>query len=231
MLKLSFSINGWKEYSWQDFTELATEIGFKGIELHNAMESDLTEKDGPFHKYNSAATIRKLADEGITIPCVDISKDISAENTTENAAYIRKYIDFASSIKVPYVRVYASGTSDNAKQNVIDCLKEVVDYAEQKKVTVLIETVGMFADTLKLRDILMEFACDNLAALWDVYHTFCEQREDTETTITNLGAYIRHVHLKDSAEFDGEREYCLIGEGEVPVDIVINALSSAILLK
>ena len=67
MIKLSFSINGWKDYTWQDFTELASEIGFKGIELHNAMESNLTEKDGPFHKYNSAATIRKLADDGINI--------------------------------------------------------------------------------------------------------------------------------------------------------------------
>ena len=126
MIKLSFSINGWKYYSWQDFTDLATEIGFKGIELHNAMESNLTQKDGPFHKYNSAATIRKLADDGISIPCVDISKDISTENTDDNAEYIRKYIDFASGIRVPYVRVYASGKSDNAKQNVIDCLKEVV---------------------------------------------------------------------------------------------------------
>ena len=85
MIKLSFSINGWKDYSWQDFTELASEIGFKGIELHNAMESNLTQKDGPFHKYNSAATIRKLADDGISVPCVDISKDISMENTAENA--------------------------------------------------------------------------------------------------------------------------------------------------
>lgn len=226
MIKLSFSINGWKDYTWQDFTELASEIGFKGIELHNAMESDLTDKDGPFHKYNSAATIRKLADDGISVPCVDISKDISSENTEENSEYIRKYIDFAASIKVPYVRVYASGKSENSKQNVIDCLSGVISYAEEKRVTVLIETVGMFADTLKLRDILMEFACDNLAALWDVYHTYCEQKEDTEKTITNLGAYIRHVHLKDSAELNGEREYCLIGEGEVPVDIVINALSS-----
>ena len=83
MMKLSFSINGWKGYTWQDFVSLAEENGFKGIELHNAMESNLTEKDGPFHKYNSAATIRKLADEGISIPCVDISKDISAEATEQ----------------------------------------------------------------------------------------------------------------------------------------------------
>ena len=149
MMKLSFSINGWKEHSWQEFVDLADEIGFKGIELHNVLFSDLSEKNGPFHKYNSAATMRKLNDSGISVPCVDISKDISTDSVDENAEYINNYIDFASSIRVPYVRVYASGKNENARENVVSCLSKVIDYAAEKKVIVLIETVGMFADTAK----------------------------------------------------------------------------------
>ncbi len=225
-MKLSFSINGWKNHSWQEFLDLASEIGYKGIELHNVLGSDLIEKDGPFHKYNASATMRKLTDLGLSIPCVDISADLSEKDTEKNAEYIKKRIDFASSIKVPYVRVYASGKTENAKENVIETLSKLVDYAEEKNVTVLIETYGMFSDTASLRDVLMTFACDSLAALWDVYYTYCENGEDTEKTITNLGAYIKHVHLKDSAVYDGEREYCLIGEGEVPTGDVISALSS-----
>lgn len=226
MMKLSFSINGWKEHSWQEFVDLADEIGFKGIELHNVLESDLSDKNGPFHKYNSAATMRKLTDKGISVPCVDISVDISADETDKNIEYITKCIDFASGVRVPFVRVYASGKSETSRDNVVSCLTGLVDYAAEKNVTILIETFGMFSDTATLRDILMEFASDSLAALWDVYHTFCEKGEDTETTITNLGAYIRHVHLKDACKNDSEAEYCLISEGDVPVDIVVNALSS-----
>ena len=48
MMKLSFSINGWKDYTWQDFTSLAEEIGFKGIELHTVLGSELMEKDGKY---------------------------------------------------------------------------------------------------------------------------------------------------------------------------------------
>ena len=44
MMKLSFSINGWKDYSWSDFVELAKENFFTGIELHNVIGSDLVEK-------------------------------------------------------------------------------------------------------------------------------------------------------------------------------------------
>ncbi|MBE6775682.1 MAG: AMP-dependent synthetase [Ruminococcaceae bacterium] len=226
MNKLSFSINGWKDYSWQDFVTLAEENGFCGIELHNVIGSSLYEKDGPFHKYNSAATVRSLNDKGISVPCVDISVDVSDSNIAENREHIRKYIEFASSIRSPYVRVYASGESENARENVLGCLSEITEFAAEKNVTVLIETTGMFRNTAALRDILIEFACDSVAALWDMYHTFCEEGEDPEKTITNLGAYIKHVHIKDSAEIDGKREYCLMGEGEIPTEIMINALAS-----
>ncbi len=226
MTKLSFSINGWKDYSWLDFVTLAAENGFGGIELHNIIGSSFSEKDGPFHKYNSAATVRALNDKGITVPCVDISVDVSDSNIEENREHIKKYIEFASSIRSPYVRVYASGTSENAKENVLECLGGITDFASEKNVTVLIETTGMFRDTAALRDILIEFACDSVAALWDMYHTFCEEGEDPEKTITNLGAYIKHVHIKDSAIIDGKREYCLMGEGELPTEVMINALGS-----
>ncbi|MBQ7116885.1 MAG: hypothetical protein IJN88_01595, partial [Clostridia bacterium] len=125
MTKLSFSINGWKDYSWQDFVTLAEENGFGGIELHNIIGSAFSDKDGPFHKYNSAATVRALSDKGICIPCVDISVDVSDSNIEENRAHIRKYIEFASSIRSPYVRVYASGECENSKDNVLKCLGEI----------------------------------------------------------------------------------------------------------
>ena len=80
MIKLSFSINGWKDYSWDEFVDLAKDNYFKGIELHNVLGSELTEKNGPFHKYNSAATMRKLRDDGISVPCFDISADISSDD-------------------------------------------------------------------------------------------------------------------------------------------------------
>ncbi len=226
MNKLSFSINGWKGYTWQDFVALADENGFKGIELHNIIGSELYSKEGPFHKYNSAATVRALNDKGICIPCVDISVDVSGADIEENRKHIKEYIEFAASIRSPYVRVYASGESENAKENVLSCLSELTDFACEKNITILIETTGMFKNTAALRDILIEFACDSVAALWDMYHTYCEEGEDPEKTITNLGAYIKHVHIKDSAVVDGVREYCLMGEGEMPTDVMINALAS-----
>ena len=118
MMKLSFSINGWKDYSWNEFVELAKENFFTGIELHNVIGSELAEKNGPFHQYNSVATMRELRDNGISVPCFDISVDISSDKIDENVAHINECIDFAAGINVPYIRVYASGDNENATENV-----------------------------------------------------------------------------------------------------------------
>ncbi len=89
----------------------------------------------------------------------------------------------------------------------------------------LVETSGMFSDTKKLLTLLMEYADDHLAALWDVYSPYYIGHEDSEETIKNLGAYVKHVHMKDSFLQNGERRFCLIGEGDLPINEIMNALS------
>ena len=220
MLKLSFCVKGWEDYSWQDMTDLAVENDYKGIDLCASAYPSYFEKNGAFDKYNSGATIRSLKDKGLAIPVVSYSDDVSSVDTAETVSRIKEYIDFAASIKVPYVAFFASD-GENAKANVIAVLSQVHEYAYEKNVTILLKTKGIFADTSVLRDVLMEFSCDSIAALWDMYHTYCVKGEEPEQTITNLGAYVKHVHLKDS---DGE--YCLIGEGNIPTEVMINALAS-----
>ncbi len=220
MLKLSFSVKGWEDYSWQDMTDLAVENDYKGIDLCASAYPSYFQKNGVFDKYNSGATVRSLKDKGLAIPVVSYSDDVSSGDTAETVGKIKEYIDFAASIKVPYVAFFASDC-ENAKANVIAVLSQVHEYAYEKNVTILLKTKGIFADTSVLRDVLMEFSSDSIAALWDMYHTFCVKGEEPEQTITNLGAYVKHVHIKDS---DGE--YCLIGEGNIPTEVMINALAS-----
>ena len=80
-----------------------------------------------------------------------------------------------------------------------------------------------FSDTARLRALLDAFACDQLGALWDMHHPYRDHGESADTTIKNLGAYVRHVHLRDS---DDDGSYDLIGEGTLPVGSMMQALSS-----
>ena len=218
-MKLSFSTRGWKDLSFDEMLDVANDMGFAGVEVYNLTKSNpLMEKGGPFHKYNTAATARLLREKKLSIPCFDTSLDISSDDTA--AEEIKSLIELARGTGVPYVVVCA--LTDN-EQKVYTALSSIISVAEEKDVTILIKTSGIYSDTARLRDMLDRFASDRLAALWDVHHPYRDRGESGDTTIKNLGSYVCHVHLRDS---DDTGAYQLIGEGTMPIEDVMRALSS-----
>ncbi|MBR3196432.1 MAG: AMP-binding protein [Clostridia bacterium] len=226
-MKLSFSVNGWDGYSWQDFVAVAQEIQMAGIELHGTHTEEFTSRSGPFHRYNTAATVRSLFEKKLAIPCLDAICDMADRtNMGENVQEVIRCIQVAKNLNVPYVRVHAAHDGSDDYGAVQECIEKILPTAEEYGVTLLLETVGIFCKTEKLRDIMNYFASDSLAALWDMHHTFRDGDESAETTITNLGAYVRHVHIKDSEIVDGKLVYRLIGEGSLPIADMMKALAS-----
>ena len=68
-MKLSFSTRGWAHLSWEEWIEAGVNMRFEGIEVYNLPKfPELMERSGPFHKYNTAATVRRLRDSELTIP-------------------------------------------------------------------------------------------------------------------------------------------------------------------
>ena len=217
-MNLSFSTRGWQSLSWDELIETADEMRFSGIELYNIHKCpELTEKGAPLHKYSTAATARLLREKGIKIPCLDTSYDISADTGID---VLKETIDTAHNLKVPYVCAVAlNNNEETVKANVA----ELISYAQAVDVTLLIKTSGIYSDTARLRSLMDEFASDNLAALWDMHHPYRTNGESADKTIRNLGAYVKHVHLRDS---DDENTYNLIGEGNMPIAEMMRALSS-----
>ena len=225
-MKLSFSTKGWHNSSFEDFCAIAKDLKFEGIELHNIHNRLFTDKDGAFHDYTAAATLRKLYELKLSIPCIDSICDCGKEDEKESTLKeIRDCINIAKNLKIPAVRVRAI-EGENAEKCIEDILNCILPDAENAGVSILVETSGVFCDTAKLRELLNIFACDNLAALWDMYSTCFKGKEDADTTIKNLGAYVRHVHIKDAAQAETSTEFCLMGEGELPVEEMMMALRS-----
>ena len=218
-MNLSFSTRGWPELTWDEMMETALDMGFSGIEVYNLPKFDpMLDRGGPFHKYQAAATVRQLREKKLKIPCFDTSCDLSAGSDCLQS--LRTLIEVAHDTQVPYV--VACALQDNEAQ-VLENLEALVKQAEDMDVTLLLKTSGIYADTARLRKVLDHFACDQLGALWDVHHTYRDFGESGDATIKNLGAYVCHVHLRDS---DDAGAYQLIGEGTMPIADVIKALSS-----
>lgn len=218
-MKLSFSTRGWQNLVWDEIVAAALESEFNGIELYDVHKvPSLTEKNGPLHKYNATATYRFLKEKGLEIPCFDSSCDLASDDTCVET--VTALMDVAKSVHTPYVSVVVLSENDEV---VRERLSKLIEVAEEKDITILIKTSGIYANTTTLRDLLESYACDYLGALWDVHHTYRDFDESADTTIKNLGAYVKHVHMRDS---DDKDTYNLIGEGNLPVDEFLRALTS-----
>jgi fatty-acyl-CoA synthase len=189
-----------------------------------------TQKDGAFYNYAAAATVRRLYELKLTIPCIDTlcdCADISAKEKSLDE--INECIKIATNLHIPNVRIKAIGEGidkEDAIKSVMEILSLVVPKAEANNISLLIETTGIFCDTAALREVLIDFASDSLGALWDMCSPYFNNGEQPEATITNLGAYVRHVHIKDAQRIKSSTEFCLMGEGELPIGDMMAALRS-----
>ncbi|MCQ2418340.1 MAG: AMP-binding protein [Clostridia bacterium] len=215
-MKLSFSVKGWRSLSWKTLQEAACEMDYSGIELYSDYP-ELKRREGPFAKSNVNSTVRSVWEKKLSLVCIDTPCDLSSEAFSSDE--LEKLLIAAEELRVPYVALSAV----SAAACVTERLSALIVKAEKLGVTLLLKTDGAFSDTKKLRELLDHFACDRLAALWDCHCTCFEAHEDPADTIEHLGAYIRHVQIKDS---DQSGSFTVIGEGLLPMEDVMNALSS-----
>ena len=217
-MNLSFSTRGWNSLAWEEQIRDAEEMGFQGIEPYNIQDfPSLSGRGGAFHAYKLNETMRSLKKSRLTLPCFDTSIDLSLplEDNEKTDFLIRT----ASAMKVPYIAFCALRDDENTvRANLNEILEKAAD-----NVCVLLKTVGIYANTGRLRTLMDSYACDGLAALWDMHHPYRDFGESPDTTIRNLGGYVKHVHLRDS---DDDLSYNLIGEGTLPIRDMMNALSS-----
>lgn len=224
-MKFAFSSKGWHNASFDDMCKVANELKFDGIELHNTHGSLFTAKDGAFHNYKSAATMRKLYELKLKIPCVDsICEFKNKAAFKDSLEEIEHCISVADALHIPYVRVKTDDSGDiETVRAVID---EAIPTAKASGIILLVETCGIFADSLKLCEFINSFSSDSVAALWNISATSFYGKEEPEETITNLGVYIKHVHICDGKMEGGKLFPSLIGEGDLPIADVMAALRS-----
>lgn len=220
-MKLSYTIRGWRDRDWSQLCAAAVDTRLQGLEIDSVKNPIMQKKMSPINPELAVAAHRRLAEQGLTVPCIGTTCDFAAEDA---AGEIAEAIRSAGDLLVPYVAVATACTDTDTA---IAALAPWVAAAEESGVVILIKTAGAFADTTKLRDILNHFASDHLAACWSVFDTWFMAGETAEKTITNLGAYVRHVRLSDGTPTEnGTIAHELMGEGKLPMQDVMNALRS-----
>jgi sugar phosphate isomerase/epimerase len=231
-LPIGFSTLGCPNWEWSKILDFAEQNGFAAVELRGLQGAmDLTSRP-EFSTALIDQSKKEVAARGLHISCLGASAnlhDADAQKHEQQLVDARKFIDLASALGVPYVRVFGNkieGPREEVIARVAASLHELGGYAGPKHVTVLLESHGDFIDSPTLRAVLEGAKSPNVALLWDAHHTFVDGKEDPEFTVKQLGKYIRHTHLKDSKVVGNSRRYVLTGTGEVPVRRQVEVLAA-----
>jgi fatty-acyl-CoA synthase len=230
-MKIAFSTLGCPDFDWPDIYSMAKDLGFDGIEIRGLGKDIFAIQAQPFTGEQLSNTINKLASLRLEIPCLSSGCCLKfADKAEENHSEIVQYIELAAKLKTPYIRVLADlephPTGEVDDEVVLRALQRLVPIAEDKGVTLLVETNGVYADTRRLCTLLDHITSDVVGALWDMHHPYRFAGESPGKTVANLGAYIKYVHVKDSVVENGTIRYKMMGEGDLPIEDMMRALRS-----
>ena len=228
-MKIAFSTLGCPDFGWMDIYPMAKDFHFDGIEIRGLGQNIMATTASPFTERQIDKTKAKLTSLHLEIPCLSSGCCLKyPEKRGEVLSEIRQYVDLAAKLNTPYIRIL--GDQDPAPAGEVDdeyvagLLSELADIAEPAGVTLLVETNGVYADTKRLAKLLDMVARPSVAALWDMHHPYRHLGESPRETVRNLGSRIRYTHTKDSVVKDGKVLYRMMGEGDLPVYDMLDAL-------
>jgi sugar phosphate isomerase/epimerase len=230
-MKISFSTLGCPEWSWDDMLATAKDLGFNGIEIRGIENELYVPKAKPFADSHITETKARMTRLGLEIPC--LTSACYLFNKSNIDFYIQEgkdYIDLAQKMDIPFIRVLGDANpepgTDVDVEFVVQNIRTLAKYAEGKKVKVLIETNGIFADSYKMLELINRVDSPNVGVLWDIHHPFRYMNESVEKTYDILKNHIMFVHIKDSVEDSGKVKYKMLGYGDVPVKEAVGLLKN-----
>ena len=217
-MKIVFSTKNVRRPSFLDTCRYAYDYGFDGFEIYDALGERAAHHDSILRRDRISDAKRKLVNRNLSVSALRMPDPLESEAT--DAALCVRYVELAAAAGIENVILRME--EETPASVLEEKLASAVRRAESLGISLLFETVGFLSDTERVIDIINRFASAALGAAWNVRGTYFGAGEKAEATIKTLGAYIKYVRLGDMK--DGAT--VLIGEGTLPVDKVLGALSS-----
>ena len=217
-MKIVFSTKNVSRPSFLDTCRYAYDYGFEGFEIYDAFKERSSHHDSILRRDRVADAKRKLVNRGLAVSALRMPDSLEQDSCT--AESLEKYVEMAAIAGIESVIVRAE--REVSYETLDQKLSPAIKRAEAGDVSILLETVGYLASTEKVIDYINHLASAAIGAAWNVRGTYFDAGETAEATIKTLGAYIKYVRLGDMKE----GRTVLIGEGDLEVQKLINALSS-----
>lgn len=231
--KLSFSTLGCPDWTFKEIVDFANKHAYRGIEVRGILRQLDLPQCPDFSKQNIPSTLRLMEDNDLRFVNLGSSATLhfsESSDRTKNIDDGKRFIDLASQLKCPYIRVFPNifpkDQEKNTTMNLIaKGLRELGEYAKGSNVTVLIESHGDLLFIEDLYKVMNDAEHPNVGMIWDVTNMWSKTKEPPKAAYEKLKKYIRHTHIKDAKLADGKISYVRLGTGDVPIFEAIDALS------
>ena len=225
-IRVAFSTISCPDYSFEQIAEAVRGYGYDGVELY-ALEGVRLTPELLENRMQEAK--RTLAG----IPVVSINSwgklsDPDREERERQEAQISRTFELAAELGCPLVKTFGGDfPAGFEREEVIDYMAEslwrLASAAEDRGVTLVIETHDGFCLGADLGALLDRVQHPRIAALWDVHHPY-RMGETPAETDQFIGARVAHVHIKDAVGQNGGWQFVPLGQGELPVKSMLSLL-------
>ncbi len=186
----------------------------------------------PAFSSQAAATARQIARAGLAVSAFSSSARMFAIDPAEREKHMAEVLQYARLCKAfgaPMIRIFGGplgGTpAEKAIQAAAATLEEMAR-AVGEQVVLAVETHDDWYRSDMLAEVMGRVAVRNVGVLWDLHHPFRAGGESPRQTYANIGRYTVATHVKDSRlTAEGKSEYCLPGEGDVPLAEMVSLLA------
>jgi sugar phosphate isomerase/epimerase len=225
-LRIAFSTLAFTDRNLEQAISLGRSLGYAGVELRvidgQLFDSALSTTDRARVKQSTTAA-------RLPIVAVGSSVVLTSDNPSPE---LHRMLALTNEWESPFIRVYGGHLSEDPEtrrrqmESAAKVLEEAIPVAERFGVIMLIETHDGFSASKVAAELLAKVPSKTFGTIWDSLHPH-RMGETPAEVYKNIGARTYHVHIKDgrrSAEHKGGWQLVPLGEGEVPVQDVLNQL-------
>lgn len=231
-MKLTVSTLSCPTWDLPRIIETCVACGIRGIDFRGLGDQiDITRL--PRFDGHLEATLAILREHGLSMPCMNSSVTLVSPSPERWAAMLdeaQRYARLAARTGTPFLRVFGGGvpkgmTREEARIMAQRHLRQVMKICKVSGCIPVLETHDDWRTSTAVLELLHEFDPAEVGVLWDLEHPW-RAGEAPSDTATALRRFIRHVHVKDTVNVNGERRQKLIGEGILPLAECAAALSA-----
>jgi sugar phosphate isomerase/epimerase len=238
---LGYNTNGLAHHDAYQAVELLAEIGYRSVAL--TIDHGMLNPYGG-HVASRQKQMRRLVDQ-LGMRCVVetgarylLDPQVKHEPTLMTAdsagrakriEFYKQAIDAASELNADCVSIWSGILRDGADEatamrRLVAGLGEVLEYAEQRQVTIGFEPEpGMFIDTMvRFEQLLAAIDHPRLQLTLDVGHLQCLGETPIGAQVEKWGNRLVNVHIEDMRA--GVHEHLMFGEGEIDFPPIFKSL-------